>query len=379
MPAVRVIAPIACSFAKLHRLNSERAVVRIGIDGHVLTGKHQGTKTTLTNLLKAMAVANGRHKVVVFSNDPEEARLAVGEAGYAYRALVSHSPIRRLLREFPLLFRKEAIDIGVFNYISPLPGRSVVFIHDLLPFTHGKYFPIGFRLRAMLFFALSMMSAWRIIAVSEYTAASIRNCFPWLSQKLRVARNGPSFPERVYFEPRTPSPERYVLAVGRMEQRKNIALLAEAFVRGAPADVSLVCVGSRDLGYDYRLPDDPRIRVVTGLDDERLIELYRGADLFVYPSSAEGFGLPLLDATLFGLPVLSSDRTVLPEVGGHLVEYFNPDEPGARNWLSARIARHFAGDAVQAPSLADRLEQAARFSWNKAAMELVAVLEEATR
>ncbi|WP_275192373.1 glycosyltransferase, partial [Klebsiella pneumoniae] len=74
--------------------------------------------------------------------------------------------------------------------------------------------------------------------------------------------------------------------------------------------------------------------------------MYRRAELFLYPSLAEGFGLPLLDAILFGLPVLASQRTSMAEVGMGATTFFDPAEPDATRWLGERIAAHFAGDPV---------------------------------
>lgn len=222
-----------------------------------------------------------------------------------------------------------------------------------------------------------MIFAWRIVAVSDYSANEIRQHLPRrVARKLRVIKNGPSFSPDTYFQPRPNAGKRYILVVGRIEKRKNIHLLVDAFSGGAPSDVDLVVVGSYEPDYAYRMPETPRIRHIINIDDQTLVELYRGAALFVYPSCAEGFGIPLLDSVLFGIPTLSSKLTAMPEVGGNLAEYFDPSLHNAADLLRERIKEHFSGSPVPAPSLEQRLTHAAKLSWDAAADRFLEILAE---
>jgi glycosyltransferase involved in cell wall biosynthesis len=350
--------------------------MRVGVDGHVLTGKFQGTRTTLANLLRAVIKKNEDHEMVVYSDDPVEAAKAIGATGIQHAALRARSALARIFLDFPMLFQRDQIHVGVFNYVAPPLGRNILFIHDVLTMSHSQLFPRAFALRKWIS-GFSMLRAWRVVVVSDYTAKMIRELYPSsIANKLRVIKNGPSFPLLAYFSGGDRKGGEYILAVGRLEKRKNIELLAQAFLSGAPSHVSLVVVGSLDLGYEYRLPLDNRITRIEKIDDMGLIELYRNASLFVYPSSAEGFGLPLLDALLFGVPTISSDRTAMPEVGGDLPEWFDPDAPGSVEWLADRIARHFADGPVPAPSLDERQALGERLSWDRAAEAFLAVIDE---
>lgn len=350
--------------------------MRIGIDGHVLTGKHQGIRTTLTSLLRALAPYAGEHEFVIYSHDPELAHAAIG-IDFAYRKLRSVSSLKRLLIEFPSLFSRDGIELGVFQYISPLVGKHLVFIHDILPFTHGHFFPGPFRLRSKLFYSVSMRRAARIVAASEYTRREIEARYRSLQGRISVVLNGPSFSDEVYFQARSERAERLLLTVGRIEPRKNIPLLVEAFLQADVSDTRLLVVGAPDLKFDYKAPDNGRIAIRSEITDEELIGLYRTAGLFVYPSSAEGFGLPLLDATLFGLPVIASNKTALPEVAAGLAWHFDPDSPGAVQRLAARIRDHFSGAPLRSPTQAERRAQARRFSWDRAARDFLDAIEAA--
>jgi len=342
-------------------------VIRIGVDGHVLTGRYQGTRTTLSNLLRAVAPKLKNCAAIIYSDDPAGAQHLVNAKPFEYHSLGYAGSIRRLTRTLPLLFKRDRIDLGVFQYMTPLTGKHLVFIHDLLPITHKHLFPLKIRIRTRLFFWLSVRRAAGVVAVSRYTHAEISRVFPFARRKLFTVLNGPSFAPEVYLTQCTPSPNRYILTVGRIEPRKNIALLVSAFRRAAVPGIRLVIVGAWDPDFPRGSIEGDGVEVCSEVNDASLISLYRGASLFAYPSEAEGFGVPLLDATLFGLPVIASDRTALPEVGGALAEYFDPTASDAADVLAARLREHFTDSPIRRPTNEERGVQAAHFSWNRAA------------
>lgn len=349
--------------------------ITIGVDGHVLTGKYQGTRSTLTNLLVALGSRIGARRLVVYSDDPVAARATVGVDAFEYEPLTAHGSIQRLL-DFPRLFRRDRVSIGVFQYIAPLTGRNIVFIHDILPLTHPQYFPWKMRLRVMLFFTLAIRRAAMVVVVSEDTRKAVAARYRLPPEKVRTVLNGPSFPLPIYTaESRAAAPEPYILTVGRIERRKNVGLLIEAFLKADLPEVKLIIVGAVDLEFDFDVPTDPRIEVRSRVPEDELIALYRGAGLFAYPSAAEGFGMPLLDATLFGIPTIASNRTAMPEVGGDLVRYFDPEAPHAVDTLAAQIVGHFTDAPIAAPSEAQRMTQAERFSWERAADGFLAAVD----
>lgn len=346
----------------------------IGVDAHVLAGKYQGTRSTLTNLLVALGEITGTRRLIVYADDAEAARAAIGVEAFDYAALSARGAVARLLG-FPARFRRDGVSIGVFQYIAPLEGRHVVFVHDILPITHPRYFPWAMRLRMRVLGALSIRHAAMVLVVSDDTRRAVAARFGLPPERLRVVRNGPSFALAAYAGAPQPETPRYILTVGRIERRKNVGLLVEAFLRADLPDVRLVIVGAVDAGFAFARPADPRIELRSHVPDAALIALYRGASLFVYPSAAEGFGLPLLDATLFGLPAIAANRTALPEVGGDLVRYFDPEAADAVATLAREIAGHFGGSPIPAPGAAQRVAQASRFSWRRAAADFLDAID----
>jgi glycosyltransferase involved in cell wall biosynthesis len=351
--------------------------LRLAIDGHVLTGKSQGSRTVLARLVEALQAEGLADGIVLFSDDPEQIRQAY--PGVEHRQLPSSSSSRRLLLDFPPLLRRERVRAALFTYIAPplSPVSTVVFMHDILPVTHPQYFPWAFAFRFRLLTLLTLIQAKRVLTISESSAASIRRLFPFASSKVHVLLLGPSFDEAVYkaAEP-DPAKRPYILAVGRIERRKNISLLVEAFLAADLRDVDLVIVGSHHMGYEWKVPSDHRIRQLSNVSDAELIDLYRGASLFVFPSSAEGFGIPLLDATLFGLPVISSSRTSMPEVAGSLATYFDPERDDARDVLRDLISGHFGSEPIRPASAGDRQAQLAKFSWRRVARRFAQIVRD---
>ena len=346
-------------------------MIRIGVDGHVLTGKFQGTRTTLSSMLRKVAPLLGERELVVYSDDPKEAAGLLARPQFAYRDLGGAGSIKRLFALFPKLFRRDRIDVGVFQYIAPFSGRHIVFIHDILPLTHPHLFPFKVRLRTRLFYTLSIRRAALVAVVSDYTRQQVQQKFGVPAARLQTVLNGPSFEREVYFAEKTPPDERYIMTVGRIEPRKNTALLAEAFRKSGVEGVKLKIVGSFDPEFERGKVEGDNVEILTGLDDDALVALYRGAALFVYPSEAEGFGLPLLDAVLFGLPVISSNRTSLPEVGGSLATYFDPTAPDAADILALLIQAHFGEEPIVRPTLEQRQAHAEQFDWSRSARQFL--------
>jgi glycosyltransferase involved in cell wall biosynthesis len=341
----------------------------VGFDAHVLDGRFQGSRTVISNTVMSLAKSSDDITVYAYSS-----RLHF-DAERVLTHTISRNPVLRLIFDLAFAPRKHDLHAMVYQYIcAPWAQRSWVTIHDILPITHPHLFNIKFTIRCAALFISSMLWARKVITVSNYTFDAVARLLPWISSKLVVVRNGPSFREDTYFTEkkegeRTP----YVMTVGRLERRKNVDLLIAAFARASLTDVNLVVVGKREPGYRIDMTA-PNVIQIEDAPDETLIDLYLNASLFVYPSEAEGFGLPLLDAVLFGVPTLSSNQTAMPEVGGDLAEYFDPTARGAVENLATRIRGHFTGFPVSRPSLEARLRHADAFSWRRSAATLTDAL-----
>jgi glycosyltransferase involved in cell wall biosynthesis len=175
----------------------------------------------------------------------------------------------------------------------------------------------------------------------------------------------------------------YVLAVGTVQPRKNYELLVRAFRAVAQAGPHvLVIAGGRGWlteGLDAEITRQgvaDRVILPGFVDDADLPALYSAADLFVFPSLYEGFGLPLLEAMACGVPVISSDASSLPEVaatGGEPTALLLP--PGDEAAWSAAMLRLLTDETARQRLITAGVAQAARFTWQAAARQLAALYE----
>lgn len=360
-------------------------IMRIGFDGHVLDGHSQGSRTVLLRLVDALARHHPEHELFIYSAK-QSAEIDFSRPNVHFRQTPHRGVAHYLLRAMPAARRRDELDTIVFNYIaSPQMRDATVITHDVLPQTHPQFFSRMFVLRCWIFYGLGIATARHLFTVSDYSRTQIERLYPWSRGKgVDVLHMGASFPEQTYFSSDAPGGPllqlgRYALCVGRIEQRKNVQMAIDAFHAGAPADTSLVIVGRREPGMELDLRGDTRIIETGPVSDEELAALYRNAALFLYPSSAEGFGIPLLDAILFGVPSIASNQTSMAEVAGGCAEMFDPDLPDALAWLTARIAAHFGDRPVAAPTAGQRRERVATYSWKHAAEEIVRGIERRAR
>ncbi|MCU0848901.1 MAG: glycosyltransferase family 4 protein [Spirochaetes bacterium] len=221
--------------------------------------------------------------------------------------------------------------------------------------------------------------ACRVIAISENTKNDIMKYYSIPSEKIRVIHLGSSLdPEGVRKTPRGLSPG-YLLFIGNRSYYKNFDLLARS-ISGllVRKNLHLVCGGGPEFSAaetemlaDLGISD--RVRRIGFSSDSELAGLYGNAAAFIFPSGYEGFGIPVLEAFSCGCPVLLSDRSSLPEVGGDAAMYFDPGDPDSLRESVERIIN----DEDLRKRLADLgLRRLRDFSWKKTAARTVELYRE---
>jgi glycosyltransferase involved in cell wall biosynthesis len=285
---------------------------------------------------------------------------------------------RRLLAE-PLGPRFADVFHGLNQRLPRLPlRRAVATFHDLFVMT-GEYSTPEFRAR---FTAQARHAAERagiLIAVSEFTKTQVVSLLDVEASRVVVVRHGIrplAYPRRAG-QPR----EKVVLHVGAIQTRKNVTRLVEAF-EALDREWRLVLVGSFGYGADRiraRIESSPareRISVLGYVEPDDLAAWYARAAIFAFPSLDEGFGMPVLEAMAGGAPVLTSNRSALPEVAGDAAILVDPENTQA---LIAAL-RGLAGDEALRQDLAARgLARSRLFTWEKAVRQTWEVYEEAVR
>jgi glycosyltransferase involved in cell wall biosynthesis len=267
--------------------------------------------------------------------------------------------------------------------------KQVVTFHDVFPIENPEWYGAAYAAWYRVVMTRIATKSLHVIAVSAFTKSrliSLLGCDP---NQVTVIHNGLSSScERVGEEKiedarralKVPT-RRYVLSLSSLEKRKNLKTTLEAWARVhslLPDDTWLVLAGPEADEAVYgrqSLPVGlPRVLYTGYVPEEHLAGLYSGASLFVFPSLAEGFGLPLLEAMACGVRAITSNTTSLPEVGGDLVTYVDPLDAVA---LGNAIQQAFAAGASYEDPFLPAMERAQLFSWDRAANETRAVLEAA--
>ena len=255
--------------------------------------------------------------------------------------------------------------------------KSVVTIHDLIFLRHPEYYNWPDTSIYAWKFRQTIGQADRIVAISECTKRDIVELGKVDPERIQVIYQScatrfasvPSSDECAQVRTHYQLPERYVLSVGTIEQRKNMLLAVQALPL-MPADVHLVVVG-RATDYVRQLTRFAetnglmhRLHLLHGVPDTHLPALYAQAEAFVYPSRYEGFGIPVIEAIRQGLPVVACTGSCLEEAGGPHCLYVSPDDPAA---LAHALGQMLRGASEREQRIELSRQYIRRFDGNQAA------------
>ncbi len=257
------------------------------------------------------------------------------------------------------------------------PARTVATFHDLFVMT-AEYSTGEFRARFEGQAREAAARSARIIAVSEFTAGQVETLLGVERSRIRVIPHGVDWPERV------PGPERReqtILFTGAIQKRKNVERLVEAF-EGCEPGWKLVLAGAAGYGAEEilaRIARSPRrewIETPGYVSEGELRRLYESAGVFAFPSLDEGFGMPVLEAMAWGVPVMTSNRSAMPEVAGQAALLVDPAETesvrdGLRKMTEDEGLRGRLAELGRARS--------AKFPWKLAVEKTWAVYQELLR
>jgi glycosyltransferase involved in cell wall biosynthesis len=348
---------------------------------YLLPGIVGGTETYARQLLLALAAEALDDEFVAFVGReaadwplPDRVRRRVLPVPVTRRAL-------RLAYEQLLLpgeVRRERVDVlHSMGYLGPLraPCPHIVTVHDANFVGLGSHMPAARRVALRLAVRAVARACDRVVTDSASSREALGSHGVSGGTPCDVVPLGPSFEAAAYDAARANAGAArggrpYLLALSSLSGHKNIAGLLRAFQRIASQCEHRVVVaghlpdpaGYRSLAQDLGLAD--RVDFLGYVSDERLLAAMAGADLFVMPSFYEGFGFPVLDAQLLGVPVACAERGALPEVAGAGAAYFDPgDEQGMADAVLPLLADRGARELLAAGGRAN----AARFSWARTA------------
>jgi len=296
----------------------------------------------------------------------------------------------------PKYARKKHLDIYLTQYITPFfiprTTKIITIIHDI----SFNFYPQFIKWRDLFFLKLliprSLRRADKIIGVSKFTRDEIIKYYnppaggdpkkvDWIhnavsedfleqdtsSEKIKIVREKYNLPEK------------FILYLGTLQPRKNIVALLEAYNLARPEmeEMKLVIAGGKGHNFDkniekfikkYKL--EKNVIMPGFIDEEDKAAIMKAAQVFVFPSFYEGFGIPILEAMSAGVPVIASDIPPHREIASGAVLFFNPDIPGE---LSQNFIELIKNPALRESLVVEGLRQAGKFSWKITAEKMVGI------
>ncbi len=376
------------------------------IDGRALCGPFTGDRTYWRGLLAGLRRAAPAYTFTVVTREPTGEDCAHLREHLDFRVVTAPNDRIWTFRALPAAARALGADLVHTQYTAPPPFLCrcpvVTTVHDISFHLYPQWFPRYHRTLMNLTVPLTMRFSTAVITVSSSSRRDILKSYHLPEDKVIAVENGIDIsyrPPRNDLEKASDNEfarqhygitSRFILAVGVLQPRKNLAVLAEAFGElCARGDDETVLAFTGKAGWATGRDDLRRVAAAHGgesaasrviftgyVPDHALERLFRACAVFAYPSLFEGFGLPPLEAMASGAPTLSADAPAMNELLQEGAILISPHSSSA--WADS------IQQVLQDNKLAERLTQAgppvaARFTWERAARETVDVYAQALR
>ncbi len=371
--------------------------MNIAINTLSVTPQRGGAKTYLVNLIKNLSSADKDNTYYLIVSPLNETLFDIRAKNFRKIVLPLYSDntiLRLLLEQFLLFFRIKKYKIDVLfspgNFATVFPGcKQVLVIQSSLTIkqVRDKYVPNetsfvrSFGYNLML--PLSVRKADKIIVVSNNIKKHLLDQLIIPEQKIHVVYEGVDLIFNKDSETKPEFPKPYLLFLSTLFKHKNLDKLLEAFVllkKEHNIPHLLVVVGRDPKGETEKLKKIVEREGLSGqvvfagaLPHDEIAAVYKNADLFIYPSGVESFGLPVLEAMACGTPVIASNRMSVPEIGGDAALIVDPDNIRE---MSEAIYRVISDEKLKQTLIKKGYERVRKFTWEKAAQETLEVFRE---
>ena len=363
--------------------------MRIAIDVHSLGAQAGGNETYYRQLVRGLATDPSDNAYTLFHIYPIAPEVAPSDARFTL-CKMARNPIARLSVDLPLKLRQIQPDIFHCQYIQPLGGyrKTVVTIHDLAHEHYPEFFHPLEALRMKKLVRWTARQASHILTVSEFSAADIARRFGCSRDKITVAYQSPS-PE---FHPRDKQEcadylsrtygirEPFILYVGRIQARKNLPRLVEAYANAKKQGIqaSLVMVGKKDWQAEQLLHKISDLGLESSVIFPGFVSFtdlplfYNAAEVFVFPSFFEGFGLPVIESMASGVATITSFGSSLEEVAGDGALLIDPSDTQS---MASALVTILSDRNLRQDLITRGLQRASHFQHNELAGRVLAVYQ----
>jgi glycosyltransferase involved in cell wall biosynthesis len=264
--------------------------------------------------------------------------------------------------------------------------QEIVTVFDIFPITGENYSTADFRKKFSELLLQAVGRAARVITSSHATKSLLIAHAQVPAEKIRVIPLGVESPA-VLLSPEERLRERarilggageMILNVGVIQTRKNTLNMLKA-LKLMPPKYKLVLSGGNGFGseaiHEFIRTESlgNRVKLLGFVDDAQLERLYQAASVFLFPSLEEGFGIPILEAMVAGTPVVTSNVSSMPEVGGNAALYVDPHDPAD---IAQKVVQAVEDSVLRTTLVEKGIDRAHEFTWRRTAQETLAVYEE---
>ena len=353
--------------------------MKIAVDARMI--KMSGIGTYIQNLMKngCYDIALGKKdEIKTVKQDIETIEFDSSIYGIKEQLKFPYKELKKM--------KPDVLHVPHYNVPIFYRGKMVVTIHDLTHLVLPEFLPNKFAyIYAKFMIWIAIKKSSQILTVSENTKNDLIRMFKVKPEKITVTYNGVGEEfkkkekqevEYLYKKFNIPENKKIIMYVGNLKPHKNLERLLEAYSKIKDIDdTRLLLVGKAFSNYNGLEEKEKKLNIKnnvihTGIvSQEELVDLYNLADLFIFPSLYEGFGIPILEALACETPVISSNTSSMPEVGGDVVTYINPlDIEEITKAIETELSK---GKKINA-NAKKWIEQ---FDWKKIAIKTKEILE----
>jgi glycosyltransferase involved in cell wall biosynthesis len=366
--------------------------MRIAIDAHTVGTQLAGNVTYITNMIEQFAALDQKNEYDLYVTQPDAFEMYDGRWPNftARRILAYKSRLMRFLFSFNAQLRMHPADIFFVQFNAPpfTPCKVVTSIHDL----SFEHLPETFKWRSHTQMKITIRrtarNAAHIVTCSEYSRQDIIDTYKIAPEKVTTIplaaadrfRPVTDETELMRIKQKYDLPGDFILGVGSVQPRKNLVRLIEAYsILSDKRDLPpLILVGKKAWLFEDSLKAavehgvEDKVRFTDFVPDDDLPGLYTLSTCFVYPSFFEGFGIPPLEAMQCGSPVITGNRTSLPEVVGDAGILVDPFDVTS---IADAIDRVLSDSQLRGELRQKGFERAKLFSWKRSARETLDIFE----